>query len=358
MKNKTIVIATGGTGGHIYPGITLADALKDKGYDVSFIGNKSKMEASIVPQAGYAFYGITNQGLVGNPIVKMLRLLSQIFPTITSVKHLKMINPSRVVVFGGYVSIPVGIAAWLCRIPLYLHEQNAMAGLANKVLAPFAKGIAVCYPTTLNQFKNKNTYLIGNPRGSLFKQHDDKATYFSTLNLKPHIPTVLIVMGSQGSETINSQLKQFVPLLKDESFQVILVTGKKHYEDFIHDLDIPPSCVIVEHIDQLRALSYVDLIVCRAGATTVSEVIAAGVPAIFVPSPYVANNHQLKNVEALLQGEATLLLEEKNFTPASLLNLIHRVLDNEELKLSLSKNLLALATPNATKHMIEMIESS
>lgn len=358
MKNKTIVIATGGTGGHIYPGITLADALKDKGYDVSFIGNKSKMEATLVPNAGYAFYGITNQGLVGNPIIKILRILAQVFPTISSIKHLQKIKPSRVVVFGGYVSIPVGIAAGLCRIPLFLHEQNAMAGLANKVLAPLAKGIAVCYPTTLDQFKNKKTYLIGNPRGSLFKKHDDKESYFETFNLNPQLETVLIVMGSQGSETINSQLKQFVPMLSEDSFQVILVTGKKHYADFIEGLDIPSSCAIVEHIDQLRALSYVDLMVCRAGATTVSEVIAAGVPAIFVPSPYVANNHQLKNVEALLHAEAALLLEEKDFTPDALLTTIHQVLDDEELQGSLIVNLQTLATPNATDRMIEMIETS
>jgi UDP-N-acetylglucosamine--N-acetylmuramyl-(pentapeptide) pyrophosphoryl-undecaprenol N-acetylglucosamine transferase len=116
--------------------------------------------------------------------------------------------------------------------------------------------------------------------------------------------------------------------------------------------------VIVEHIDQLRVLSYVDLMVCRAGATTVSEVIAAQVPTIFVPSPYVSNNHQLKNVEALLEVDAAILLEEKNFTPSSLLNNIHKVLDDENTKKLLSSNMLSLATPNAIDHMIEMIESS
>lgn len=358
MKNKSIVIATGGTGGHIYPGITLADALKDKGYDVSFIGNKAKMESTLIPKAGFPFYGISNQGLVGNPLVKIVRIISQVFPTIASIKHLVKIKPSRVVVFGGYVSIPVGIAAWICRIPLFLHEQNAMAGLANKVLAPLSKGIAVCYPTTIKQFSNKRTYLIGNPRGSLYKQYNDKEAFLNTLNLKPTIATVLIVMGSQGSETINSHLKSFVPLLKNESLQVILVTGKKHYKSFVNDLDMPNNCAILEHIDQLRALSYVDVMVTRAGATTVSEVIAAEVPAIFVPSPYVANNHQLKNVEALLEAKACLLLEEKDFTSSTLLRTIHSILDNDKTKKTLSENLKALATPDATNKLIEMIETS
>lgn len=358
MKNRSIVIATGGTGGHIYPGITLANALKEKGYKVSFIGNKNKMEASLVPQAGFSFYGITNQGLVGNPLVKVIRIISQIFPTIASIRYLRKIKPSRVVVFGGYVSIPVGLAAWLCRIPLYLHEQNSMAGLANKVLAPFAHGIAVCYSSTLSQFKNKNTVLIGNPRGSLFVKRDDKEVYFNEHHLNPHLQTVLIVMGSQGSETINNHLKTLVPMLRNESFQAILVTGSNHYQEFMNDLTIPKNCMIVEHIDQLRVLSYIDLIVCRAGATTVSEVIAAGVPAIFVPSPYVANNHQLVNVKALLDADAAILLEEKDFTPDSLLSAIRGVLNNEDTSKRLMNNITRLATPHATEALIEMIEAS
>jgi UDP-N-acetylglucosamine--N-acetylmuramyl-(pentapeptide) pyrophosphoryl-undecaprenol N-acetylglucosamine transferase len=358
MKNKSIIIATGGTGGHIYPGITLADALRAKGYDVSFVGNKTKMEATLVPKAGFAFYSITNQGLTGTPLIKIVRVLSQIFPTITSIKHLRKIKPSSVVVFGGYVSIPVGLAAWICRIPLFLHEQNSIAGLANKVLAPFAKGIAVSYPSTQSAFKNKNIQFIGNPRGSLFIKHDDKASYFELLNLKVDIPTVLIVMGSQGSETINAHLKLFVPLLANESFQVILVTGTKHYQDFVAGLVIPNNCIILEHVDQLRVLSYIDLIVARAGATTISEVIASKVPAIFVPSPYVANNHQLKNVEALLEVDAALLLEEKDFTSDSLIHVIHKILDNETRRKQLSHHLESLATPHATEKMIEMIETT
>lgn len=356
MKNKNIVIATGGTGGHIYPGIALADALVAKGYTVSFIGNKTKMEATLIPQANYSFYGIHNQGLTGNLVVRLIRIVSQIIPTLASISLLRSIRPSAVVVFGGYVSIPVGLAAWLMRIPLFLHEQNAMAGLANKVLAPLAKGIAVCYPSTVNAFKNNNVQVLGNPRGSLFVKRMDKQAYFASINLNPDVFTVLIVMGSQGSETINATLKETIPSLSDEPFQVILVTGNKHYGSFIKELTIPKNIVILEHVDQLRVLSYIDCIVARAGATTVSEVIAAQVPAIFVPSPYVANNHQLKNVEALIAENAALLLEEKDFDADSLVTMIHKVYDDRQLQKQLSYNLQALATPHASENFIKMIE--
>ncbi len=358
MKNKRVLIATGGTGGHIYPGITLADALIEHDNDVIFIGNEGNMEATLVPASGYRFYAIKNKGLTGNAFLKIWRLLSQVKPTFISVKLLKKIKPDRVIVFGGYVSIPVGFAAWLCGIPLILHEQNAIAGLANRVLAPFASAIAVSYRDTMTQFPKKKTYFTGNPRGSLFVKKHEKKRFIDDLGLDHDMSTILIVMGSLGSETINHQLRFFIPLLKESNYQVIIATGVKHFDDFKKGIDQHVNCAIVDRIDQLTALSYVDVIVCRAGATTVSEVIASLTPAIFVPSPYVVKNHQQKNIDPLLQAEAALLLSEDDFDATSLHQMIRKLLSDPQKIENIKNNLQAFQTPQAIDDMMALIDKA
>jgi UDP-N-acetylglucosamine--N-acetylmuramyl-(pentapeptide) pyrophosphoryl-undecaprenol N-acetylglucosamine transferase len=357
MKNKKTVIATGGTGGHIYPALTLADQLKAKNVDVVFIGNKNNMEATIVPAHGYDFYPIQNKGLTGSVVMKIWRMITQLGPTIVCMRLLRDIKPNRVVVFGGYVSIPVGFAAYLCRIPLVLHEQNAMAGFANRVLSLFASKIAVSYLETVDQFPKRKVVLTGNPRESVFKRYREKDSFLSEIGFKNDLPLVLIVMGSLGSETINEQLKAFVPMMNEGRFQVIITTGQQHYEDFSKNLQLNPFVHITGQVNQIEVLSYTDLIVCRGGATTVSEIIAAQIPAIFVPSPFVVKNHQYLNVKPLIDKNAGLLLLESDFSASTLYNKIVETLDNDELLQTISSNLKTLAKGNAIDDLIDLIEN-
>lgn len=356
MKSLKITIATGGTGGHIYPALALASALKNKGHIVNFIGNDSKMEAILVPQANFDFYSIKNRGLVGNPIQKIVAIFAQILPTFKSMQLLKKLQTDRVVVFGGYISIPVGLAAALKGIPLFLHEQNAIAGLANKVLEPFAKAIAVSYPHSVHDFKASKTKFLGNPRGALFEKQTDKEAFFTHLGLDVTKKTVLLVMGSQGSETINEILKQLVNDDSKRDYQMIVVVGEKHYSEFVQNVNTKKGVAVVGTINQLEALSYVDLIVCRAGATTVSEVVAAQVPAIFVPSPYVVKNHQFKNIEPLIKQDAAWLLQEKDCNKENLLTAINQAFSDINQYLLKQKNMQMFQTPNALGDFVEMIE--
>lgn len=357
MKNKKTVIATGGTGGHIYPALTLADQLKVKTIDVAFIGNQNNMESTIVPAHGYDFYPIQNKGLTGSMLMKIWRMIAQIGPTIVCMRLLHKIKPDRVVVFGGYVSIPVGFAAFLSRIPLVLHEQNAIAGLANRVLAPFASKIAVSYFETVDQFPKKKVVLTGNPRGSIFKQYMEKESFLKDIGFKSDLPLVLIVMGSLGSETINEQLKAFVPMMNEGRFQVIIATGHKHYEDFTRNLQLNPFVHVTGQVNQIEALSYTDLVVCRGGATTVSEIIAAQMPAIFVPSPFVVKNHQYLNVKPLIDKDAGLLLLESDFTATTLYKKVVETLDHQVLLQAIKANLKTLTKVNAIDDLIDLIEN-
>lgn len=354
MKNQKIIIATGGTGGHIYPAITLAKALQNKGHDVSFIGNKDKMEATLIPQHGFAFYSIVNRGLVGNPIQKIMAIVAQIKPMFNSKKILKQLHADKVVVFGGYVSIPVGFAAVLSKIPLILHEQNAIPGLANKILAPFAKAIAVSYPHSVSDFKHKNVQFTGNPRGSLMPPETDREAFFNAYKLSSEKKTVLFVMGSQGSETVNEVLKQYATSSKEMNYQIILVTGKNHYKDFISTVSSNDQLAIVDHIAQTEALHYVDAIVCRGGATTVSEVIGANIPALFIPSPYVVKNHQYENIKPLLQKDAAMMIKEQELTVELLKEKID-VLLSEKTSSTCKENMRIFATENACKDVLQLV---
>lgn len=357
MKKRNIMVVTGGTGGHIYPALTLADALKSRGHEVAFIGNDHKMEADLVPAAGFKFYGIKNQGLVGNPLQKILILLAQIKPTLKSIKLLKQAQSEMVIGFGGYVSIPVGLAAAYLKLPLYLHEQNAISGTANRILQRFAQQVAVSYPTTINEFKAGKARFIGNPRGALFKPQNDAKGFFGDLNLDPNRFTILIVMGSQGSETINDYLKTMIPLVKDKAYQLIIVSGAKHYHEFMDDLDVPANVKIMEHINQLESLSYINGIVCRGGATTVSEVIAAQIPAIFIPSPYVVKNHQFKNIEPLIDAQAAYYVPEANLDAQVLVAELDRLFEDKLTYQRIKENIKAFQTPSAIDDFIALIDN-
>lgn len=352
-----ICIVTGGTGGHIYPALALAQALKeqDMNHELLFIGNEDRMEARMIPQAGYAFKGIQTKGIQGNILNKLYALYTLFFNRKAVKMILNSFSPDLVIGFGGYVCVPVILEAKKMGIKTFLHEQNAIAGKANLFLAKHVDGIAVSYEANLQQFPLHKTRLIGNPRTYVFKQKAHTQSILTEIGLDPAKPSVLFVMGSLGSSSINAMMGSVLALLNEHHLQCIYVTGKQHYEEFIAENDETSFVKILPYIDQVQAMHEVSLMVTRGGATTAAEIMVSGCPSIIIPSPFVPNNHQYHNAKVLYDAEASVLLEEKDCDAQQLsmmiLDLIH---DENRLKMMREKA-KPLGRLNAAEDFIQWI---
>ncbi|QIK57487.1 undecaprenyldiphospho-muramoylpentapeptide beta-N-acetylglucosaminyltransferase [Erysipelothrix sp. HDW6A] len=350
-----ICVVTGGSGGHIYPAITFADTMKARGHDVVFIGNDHKMESWIVPDAGYPFLAIHNQGLQGSKIDKIKAVLSQFKAIKMAKKHLQTLKPDVVVAFGGYVSAPVSFAASKLHIPLILHEQNAFPGKANKMVAGRAQAIITCYEEA---FKGMDkVHYLGNPRASLIHEVIDSKDEIKRLGLKEDLPIVLCVMGSQGSTSMNDKFKKYVQNFNDDSYQVIITTGPLNIESFKKDLgEVHENVVVTGFVDQKALLPVLSLIVCRSGASTIAEIQSFGIPSLLIPSPHVANNHQFYNAKSLFDKDACAMIEEKDIHDTTLNTMIPELLFDKEHLNIIAYNVKELATPNAANDIAELVE--
>lgn len=349
-----ICIVTGGSGGHIFPALTYADYAK-KDYEVIFIGNDHKMESQIIPEAGYQFYSIHNEGLQGTKLDMIKALLSQIPAIRKSKSILKKIKPKVVIAFGGYVSLPVVIAADSLNIPIVLHEQNALPGKANKILAKKAQHIITCYEEAFTEYDN--THLIGNPRASLAKLGETNQNILTEMKLDANKPIVLFIMGSQGSSAMNEKYLPLIESFEDTDIQLVFSIGQKLYDEFKLKLpkDIPSNIHIYPFVDAKSLMPHLDLLVARSGATTIAEVQAFGVPTLFIPSPYVANNHQYYNALSLYKKEACAMIEEKEINADTLKQTIRTLINDTELLKLMSENVKRMSMEDATFKMHDLI---
>lgn len=349
-----ICITAGGTGGHIYPALALADELSGRGHDIIYIGHDEKMEATIVPKTGYPFYGIKNSGLTPGILNKIKAVASQFGAVKAAKKILKDQQVDLVVSFGGYVTFPVCQAANQLNIQYIIHEQNAFAGKANKMLEKKASAIVICYEHARQFFTNPNTHLLGNPRSSMIHQSLLDSNILEKLDLKKEDPILYFVMGSLGSETV---AKILCEMINDNDFgdtQIVISTGVNNYE--IYEQNLNKEVSLHQQLDQVSLLPHVDLTVSRAGATAVAELMAFGVPSILIPSPYVANNHQYFNAKAVVDEKAALMIEEKDLSAAKLYRMISDLLKNESLRLQMKENTQSLAFLNASEQIANLVE--
>jgi UDP-N-acetylglucosamine--N-acetylmuramyl-(pentapeptide) pyrophosphoryl-undecaprenol N-acetylglucosamine transferase len=353
-----ICVVTGGTGGHIYPALALVEALKDDDPNHSFLfmGNIDRMEASLIPAAGYPFVGLKTKGLQGNPLQQLYALVTLLLEQRVARKHLKAFNPDWVIGFGGYVCVPVILAAQRLGIQTLLHEQNAIVGKANRFLGRRVNAVAVSYATTLKDFPSASVRHVGNPRSYQFKTAPNRVELFETLKLEPSKPTVLWVMGSLGSQSLNAHLDTLIELFEQASIQFIVVSGPKHFNDLMSRIHERRHVRIVQQIDQVAWMQVVDLMITRGGATTASEIMMSGVPAIIIPSPYVPNNHQYHNAKVLLDAQAAVLLEEKDVEASSLMDLVKSLIDDKPRLHQMRLHALKLAKPNAAQDMIAWLK--
>lgn len=325
-----VIITAGGTGGHIYPALAIIHKLqeKEKKLEILYIGTLDRMESKIIPEQGIPYYGIKMHGLNRKKPFKNFKLINEMHKNIKSVQQkIKEFQPDVVIGVGGYVTFPVIYAAHKCKVKSIIHEQNSIPGLTNKLLSRYASRVCISLPGAKSYFKTKNIVYTGNPRSE--EVVHIKAAKKEDYHLSPNKKTVVIVMGSLGSLTVNKKFQEILPKFKNQAYEVLFVTGKDYYEQF---QNIRTSNVkIVPFLDNmLGVLKFSDLVVSRAGASMISEITTCGLPSILIPSPYVTNNHQYKNALELEKNGASVIIEEEKLDSTILLQTIDKILNDKE----------------------------
>ncbi|MDD4027639.1 MAG: undecaprenyldiphospho-muramoylpentapeptide beta-N-acetylglucosaminyltransferase [Bacilli bacterium] len=339
-----IIVSAGGSGGHIYPALAIIDKFKEKEkkLEILYIGTTDRMEKDIIPQHNINYIGIRIRGLDRGIHFKNLKAIDYFFKAFKKVKKIiKEFKPDIVIGVGGYVTGPVIYAAKKMKVKTVIHEQNTFLGLSNRFLLRYVDKVFTSFECTKDNTKKYKDKLIftGNPTSESYlkKKSANKKDYGLSLKKK----LVLFVMGSQGSKKINEKMKKILLDFKDKDYEILYVTGKGYYNEFVN-IDFPKNVKIYEFIENMGSLLKVtDLIVTRAGASTICETTTLGVPSIFIPSPYVTDNHQYYNAMDLVNKGAAIILEEEKLNKSNLINKIDEILNNknkyDEIKDNLSK---------------------
>ena len=313
-----MVIATGGTAGHLYPAIKVATTLKEQGGEVCFIGS-FRVGKELLEKKDLSFHVLNVQGIVGKNIFSKFK--SVVLMGLSTLKARRLLTqeaPDVVIGFGSYSSVPVVLAAKMKKIPALIHEQNVVPGEANKFLAKYVEKVAISFPKTKEYFMESQTVMTGYPIQLESKQRD-KANIYHQLGLQPDKKTVLIVGGSQGAQNIN---KAFVEVLKDfqftEELQVFHICGEKDFTRLNGEYAILKKPVVLKKFcpDMDKAYSIADIVIARSGAGTVSEIQMYDLPAVLIPYPH-AGNHQKENAYAI-ESRRRMVIEEKDLTKHSL----------------------------------------
>ncbi len=357
-KKYKFILSGGGTGGHIYPAIAIANELKNNfpNAEFLFVGAKDRMEMEKVPQAGYAIKGLWISGLQRSLSLKNLmfpfKLISSLWK---SKKIIKQFNPDVAIGTGGYASAPLLKMASRKGIPTLIQEQNSYAGITNKWLSKNVNTICVAYEDMQRFFPKEKIRLTGNPvRLDLLNSHSKKEEAIAFFNLDKNVKTLLVLGGSLGARSINSLIDKSLDFFKNKNIQVLWQCGKYYEEVYKNRTN---EMVQVHPFINKMDLAYVasDFIISRAGALSVSELCLVGKPAIFIPSPNVSEDHQTKNAMAIAKKEAAILLKESELDK-KFKTTFSELVSSEELQEKLSTNIKKLAKPNATKLIVEEIK--
>ena len=363
-KELRIVISGGGTGGHIFPAVSIANAIKEicPQAKILFVGALGRMEMERVPQAGYEIVGLPVRGLI-RPLwsPKNINVLLDFMKSKHMVrKILKEFRPMAAVGVGGYASAATLKAAHNMGVPCLIQEQNSYAGVTNKMLAAGADKICVAYSGMERFFPADKIIMTGNPvRQALLQSNISKEDARRSLGLDTDKKTIVIVGGSLGARTVNESILQHIDMVESVQGKVQFVwqTGKFYHENIKQQLagKQPKNLVVCDFInDMAAAYKAADLVVSRAGASSISEFCLIGKPVVLVPSPNVAEDHQTKNAMALVEKQAALLVKDSE-AAEKLLPLALETINNEALLKSLNENILKLALPNSAKIIAEEV---
>ena len=321
-KKMNILICSGGTGGHIIPALAVANELINKGHNIHWLGTKKDLEAYIIPKTNIPISYISIGGFRRKDFfTKLMGPFNLVFALLQSIRILIKLKPDLVLGMGGFVAGPGGFAAWLLRIPLIIHEQNAVSGGTNRILARFAKKVLEGFPNSFH--KNINAEFTGNPVRRDFLELPPPTTRFagrSNERLK-----LLIVGGSRGALALNQYIPKTLRMLGDANLEVWHQTGLTHLEPtqkLYKTVTIPHK--VEPFIDNMAAAyAWADLVICRAGALTIAELTAAGVGSILIPYPYAVDDHQTKNAKYLSDAGAAIIIQQRDLTVEKLCELLN-----------------------------------
>lgn len=358
-----IILAGGGTGGHLFPAIAIAEGIK-KRYphsEIFFMGTKRGLETKILPDRGYKLFYLSVRGLKRGLNLSIFKAIFFLMKSVLeAVKILRQLKPEIVIGTGGYVSAPAVLAAGLLRIPTFIQEQNSFPGISTRLLSLFAKRVFIAYEESKIYFwVKKKLKVTGNPvRPEIFRA--DKTSAMKKFNLESNKKTILILGGSQGASAINNAILQDLNSGEKElEFQILWQTGEKDYQKIKENLKNKTNSVQVFNFIQDMSSAYAacDLVISRAGAITLSEITGCGKPAILIPYPYATAEHQKYNAQVLEKNGAAILIEEKNLRQVKLPSQAGELLKDEPKLKQMSDHSKKLGKPEALNDILNEIEN-
>ncbi len=355
VDQRPIVVMAGGTGGHVFPALAVAEYLQQHGESIVWLGTRAGLESRVVPAANIAIEWLSVQGLRGKGVLTVLlapfKLLRACWQAYRTLLHLR---PRAVLGMGGFVSGPGGLMAWLLRIPLILHEQNSVIGLTNKILSRIASQSYFAFPEAAKNVPRSEC--IGNPvREAFFKLEAPEIRLTKRIHERMNI---LVIGGSLGAARLNKVLPEALAKIDQTTRPNIRhQCGHKHItvcEQNYRDADVEAE--VLAFIDDMpSAYAWADLVVCRAGALTIAELTAVGIGSILIPYPYAVDNHQYHNARLLKENNAAIIINEGELNAASLAEQIQTCQQDSNALIAMAKSTQALARPDATRQLAQGI---
>jgi UDP-N-acetylglucosamine--N-acetylmuramyl-(pentapeptide) pyrophosphoryl-undecaprenol N-acetylglucosamine transferase len=362
MNIVRVIISGGGTGGHIFPALSIAGEIRKRNPDaeILFVGALDRMEMEKVPAAGYKIIGLPVTGLPRKPGVKMIRFTVQLLKSYSlAQKIINQFRPQVVIGVGGFASGPLLRAAARKRVPYLIQEQNSYAGITNKLLGKKAGVICVAFDKMERWFPADKIVITGNPvRETLYNLADDKSEAAGYFEVKKERKVILITGGSLGARSINEAVLYNADRIANVGAEIIWQTGSIYYKEMQSRVEgkKPSNLHLLEFISRMD-LAYIlaDVVISRAGAGTIAELCMAGKPSILVPSPNVAEDHQTKNALALVEKGAAIMIPDKEMNDNLIVEAL-KLLDDEAGRDQLSEQIKKLARPFATAHIVDEAE--
>lgn len=363
LKQPRLIVSGGGTGGHIFPAIAIADAFRRRHPDaeILFVGAKGRMEMERVPKAGYPIEGLWISGFKRELSLDNLSFPFKLISSLCKARRiLKRFKPDAVVGVGGFASGPIMRKATSLGIPVIIQEQNSFPGVTNKIVAPKAAKICVAYENMDRWFPKEKIVLTGNPlRNNIISSDGNKSDAVKSFGLNHERPVILLVGGSQGALGINKGISAKLQMFKDNDFQMIWQTGRFYIGQAIREVEaldladrVKPT-VFIERMDMAYAAA--DVVVSRAGAMSISELSLVRKPVVFVPLPTAAEDHQTKNAQSLVNENAAVMVRNSE-TEEKLLPVVFNLLKDNGKMFAMSENIAKFARPNAAEDIVDEID--
>ncbi|MDT2660820.1 undecaprenyldiphospho-muramoylpentapeptide beta-N-acetylglucosaminyltransferase [Enterococcus hulanensis] len=356
-----ILVTGGGTGGHIYPALAFIRYVQKIQPDSEFlyVGTHRGLENKIVPETGISFKTIKIQGFKRKLSFENIKTVQLFIESIKRSKEiLREFKPDVVIGTGGYVSGSVVYAAARMKIPTIVHEQNSVPGITNKFLSRFADKVGICFPDAAQYFPESKTVLVGNPRAQEVVT-SGKSEVLEQYGLLPDIPTVLIFGGSQGALKINQAVIQALPQFSQKEYQVLYASGDRYYNEISEKFDVEKisrNLSLQPYIKNMTdVMANVDLLIARAGATSIAEFTALGLPGILIPSPYVTNDHQTKNAQSLVNAGAVKMIADADLTGDKLVEAVDEIMNDPKKRERMAKASRQEGIPDAAERLWTLV---